>query len=259
MSNPTSSRDIIVSKIMAEMDSAGLPQYKDSAEKMADFFLLLKEGSEKTNLIGKLDEDKIIKYLFADSLLFLKYFDPREGACIADIGCGAGFPGIVVKLARPDLSIVFLDADGKKAAFLRESCLALGVEGIEVIHGRAEEFGKNPEYREKSDYVFSKAVGSLIMLVELCSPLLRQGGTMTAWKGSKWKEELEKLGSDYRMLGLMEPQVINTGSESETTFVCFKKASTCPQRFPRSYQVIKKENLSDAKNKKNGRKPKGRD
>jgi 16S rRNA (guanine527-N7)-methyltransferase len=258
MSESEFNKENLTQKITAEMESAGLAKFSESAGKLADFYELLIEGSAKTNLIGKINEDRIIKFLFIDSLLFLAHFEPKEGESIIDVGCGAGFPGIVIKIARPDLLLTSLDADGKKSEFLRDACTRLNIEGVDVIHDRAEILGQNPAYREQFNYSLSKALGGMIILVELCSPFVKQGGTLVAWKGGKWKEELDKLGRDYRLLGLMEPVTIKTGLESETTFVCFKKASTCPKRYPSSFQVIKKENLHENKNEKQNRKPMGR-
>lgn len=221
---------------------------------LINYFIMLIEENKQINLIGPMDHDKIIDYLFMDSLLFLEYFHIESRYKIADLGTGAGFPGLVIKIARPDVHITLIDSSQKKLNFIKKVCRNLSIDKITFVPGRAEKAGRSPEHREKYNFVLSRAVACLPILVELCAPLLKIGGKIVAWKGKKHIEEIKRLGKAYNLVGLDTPH-IQTGRSCDedwsSCLISFHKIMKTPERFPRSYQAIKRKSVELLNNKVN--------
>ena len=133
------------------------------------------ETNKQFNLTAITNPDEVTVKHFADSLSVLAFADIKKGASLIDVGTGAGFPGLVLKAARPDLDVSFLDSTQKKLNFMDEALCKMGLEG-ETIHMRAEEAGRDPVYRESFDYATARAVASLPVLCEYCLPLVKKGG-----------------------------------------------------------------------------------
>jgi 16S rRNA (guanine(527)-N(7))-methyltransferase RsmG len=133
---------------------------------------MLVEWNEKINLTSITDPDQVVEKHFLDSLTLLEACPPKEGARVADVGTGAGFPGLALKIARPDIALTLLDGVNKKLTFLGEVCQALGLEA-ERVHKRAEEAGRDRSMRENFDLVTGRAVAALNVLSEYCLPLVR--------------------------------------------------------------------------------------
>jgi 16S rRNA (guanine527-N7)-methyltransferase len=156
--------------------------------------------------------------------------------CI-DVGTGAGFPGLPLKILRPRLQLTLLEATGKKTVFLRELVAKLGLEGVEVIHGRAEELGQEAEYRERYDVAVARAVASLQVLVEYCLPFCGVGGRFIAQKSTAGLEdELAAAGEAIQVLGgcLREVKPIKLpGLEPERCLVAIDKVGSTPAKYPR--------------------------
>lgn len=209
------------------------------------FSSLLKEGNEKMNLTAITDDEGISTKHFLDSISPLSLITLKENAKVLDIGTGAGFPGIPLKIIREDIDITLLDSLNKRIVFLGEVKKELGLENIELIHERAEILGKNPSYREKYDCVFSRAVASLKVLSEYALPFLKVGGNFYALKSSDIDEEIDEARS---MIGNMGGK-INEIKEIEIPFtditrkiVEIKKVKNTPAEFPRSNKKIKGKN-----------------
>ena len=207
---------------------------EEMQQQLEDYMKLLLEWNEKINLTAITEEDEIILKHFVDSLTISKYI--KEGKSIVDVGTGAGFPGIPLKIARKDLKVTLVDSLNKRILFLNEVIEKLGLKEIETLHYRAEEFGQNKKYRESFDIATSRAVANLSTLVEYLLPLVKVGGICICMKGSEIKEELENSKKAIQILG-GEIQEIEEFYLPETdikrTIVIVKKISSTPKKYPR--------------------------
>lgn len=206
---------------------------------------LLLEWNEKINLTAITEPEEVLYKHFYDCLLFLKHFSPKENASLADVGTGAGFPAMVLKIARPDLNVTLIDSLNKRLIFLNEVIDKLGLQKIKTVHIRAEEAGKSKLYREKFDVVTARAVANLPVLCEYCAPLVTVGGNFVAMKGPSANEEAEKCGNAEKVLGLNNPKIIceTLPENSKRAFVIYKKISQSAPKYPRKPSDISKQPL----------------
>ncbi len=203
---------------------------------------LLKEWNQKMNLTAITDDDGISVKHFLDSILPLYHTEIPQNASVADIGTGAGFPGIPLKILRPDLRITLVDSLNKRITFLETVVEELGLENVTCIHGRAEELGKDNKFREKFDLVTSRAVANLRVLGEYCLPLVKVGGQFLALKAESVDEELLEAKPMLGSLGGGKPQVISAplpGSDMTRKLVLIPKEKNTPPQFPRRANKIK--------------------
>ena len=159
--------------------------FEVSEEQYSQFFeyaRTLVEWNEKMNLTGITDPDGITVKHFLDSILPLKFLKLPQGSKVIDVGTGAGFPGVPIKIYRPDIKLTLLDSLNKRVNFLSAACEAAKTEA-ECVHARAEEGGRNPQYREKFDAAFARAVAAMPVLAEYCLPYVKVGGVFAAMKG----------------------------------------------------------------------------
>ena len=205
---------------------------------------LLTEWNEKINLTAITDPEGIVIKHFLDCAMVLSQVKLPEGARVVDVGTGAGFPGMVLKILRPDIEITLMDGLNKRLVFLNEVAEALELE-VKTVHLRAEEAGKNPQYREKFDLVTARAVSRLNVLYEYCLPLVKVGGTFCAMKGPSAKEEVAQAGRARGILGGAKAEVKETTLTGEETrsFVITKKISQTPPKYPRISAKISKQPL----------------
>ncbi len=195
---------------------------------------LLLEWNEKINLTAITDENDIITKHFVDSLYCLKYI--KENEKIIDVGTGAGFPGIPIKIVSHETEITLLDSLNKRIIYLEDVINKLGLEKITAIHGRAEEFGIKPEFREKYDIVTARAVANMKTLSEYCIPFIKVGGKFICMKGSEYKEELEEAKSHIETLGgkiVGIDEVVLPDSDIKHTIIVIQKSKNTPKTFPR--------------------------
>jgi len=215
---------------------------EEMQQQFEDYMKLLLEWNEKINLTAITEEDEIILKHFVDSLTISKYI--KEGNSIVDVGTGAGFPGIPLKIARKDLKITLVDSLNKRILFLNEVIEKLGLGDIETLHFRAEEFGQNKKYRESFDIATSRAVANLSTLVEYLLPLVKVGGICVCMKGSEIKEELENSKKAIEILGGEVDQVEEfylPGTDIKRSIVIVKKISSTPKKYPRKPGIPAKE------------------
>ena len=167
-----------------------------------------------------------------------------EAGRLVDVGCGAGFPGVPTAIARPGLQVTLLDSLGKRVDFLREACGKLGLENVECIHQRAEEFAG--ARREAFDFAVSRAVAALPVLCELCLPLVKVGGKMLAMKSANSDEEIQGAGHAAEVLGgrveWVKDYTIPT-TDVVHRVVCVEKVKATPGKYPRRFALIKKQPL----------------
>lgn len=203
---------------------------------------ILLEWNEKMNLTAIEEErDFIIKH-FVDSLSVMPHIG--YGQSIIDVGTGAGFPGLPLKIANPSLDVVLLDSLEKRIGFLKAVIAELNLSGIRAVHARAEDAGMSPEHREKYDVAVARAVASLPVLLEYCLPLVKVGGTFLAMKGSS--EETGISGKALELLGGRLDEVkdfILPGTDMKRSIIVVKKLRQTPTKYPRKAGKPSKEPL----------------
>ncbi len=205
---------------------------------------LLKEWNEKMNLTAITDDEGIAVKHFIDSIAVLKFHDFNGNKKVIDIGTGAGFPGIPLKIMCPEIKLTLLDSLNKRLVFLTEVCEQLEIKS-ELLHARAEEYSLKPEYREQYDVAISRAVANLPALCEYCIPYVKVGGTFISMKGPDGEKELKAAENAINLLGTKKENVyqINLPDESERTIITIKKTKNTPPKYPRRGQKINKNPL----------------
>lgn len=202
---------------------------------------LLKEWNEKINLTAITEKEEVIEKHFYDSLLLLKYI--KECKTLADIGTGAGFPGMVIAIARSDIQVTLIEPTGKRCTFLNEVKKELQLTNVEIINERAEDCVSI--YREIFDVVTARAVANLQILAELCIPFVKVNGMFISMKGSQGEEEALSAKHAFCELGASAPIVEKDDllDGAKRIFVIGKKIKSTPMKYPRAYAKIKKKPL----------------
>lgn len=227
-------KEEFIKKISTQTQKLGIDITNQQAEKFYLYTNTLLEWNEKINLTAITEKNEIIQKHFIDSLTINKYID--ENASIIDVGTGAGFPGIPLKIIRDDVDVTLLDALNKRINFLNEVIEQNELTNIETIHARAEEAGKNKKLREGFDITTSRAVAPLNILVEYLLPLTKIGGKCICMKGSNAKEEIENSKNAINILGgklenIEELELPN--SDIKRTIIVIKKEKNTPSKYPR--------------------------
>lgn len=220
------------------LGALGLKAEEETLRKFARYSEMLKEYNEKVNLTAITDDDGITVKHFLDSLLPLKYVD-ISGGSLADIGTGAGFPGLPIKLARPDIRLTLVDSLQKRINFLSAVCGELGVEA-DCVHGRAEELGRK-ELRESFETVVSRAVANMTALSEYCLPFVKVGGKFIALKSEGADAEIDAAKPIIGTLGGKISEIITAPlpeSDIVRKIVVVEKIKPTPEAFPRSAKKI---------------------
>lgn len=228
-----------------ELENAGIAYDEEKLDKLKIYSDLLTEWNEKINLTAITDDDGIAIKHFYDSLMLIKYFDIKENAKMVDVGTGAGFPSIPCKIFRSDVELTLLDSLNKRINFLKEVGEGVNLKNTEYVHARAEEGGKNKDYREKFDVATARAVANLAVLSEYCLPFVKVGGYFVALKGPDCEEEINEAKSAIKKLGGEIEKVVTyeLPDESGRTIVVIKKISTTLAKYPRTSAKISKEKL----------------
>lgn len=222
---------------------AGLGLAQEGVPALVRYGSLLAEKNKVMNLTAITEPADVARLHFLDSAALLALEDFREKS-VVDVGTGAGFPGLPLRILEPSVRLTLLDAQNKRVDFLREVCRELGLENVECIHGRAEEFAA--ERRESFDLAVSRAVAALPVLAELCLPLVRVGGKFLAMKSVDSDEELNAAGRAVNLLGgrLEKPRRYQIpGTEIHHRLVIITKISETPKKYPRTFAKIKKHPL----------------
>ena len=218
-----------------ELDDTALERFDKYAE-------LLVYWNERINLTAITEPDEIVYKHFVDSLILLKYVDIPEGAKLIDVGTGAGFPGLALLIARPDLNITLMDSTKKKLGVIEDILSNIDL-SANVVHSRAEEAGKSADFREQYDFSTARAVTNLRDLSEICIPFVKQGGYFIPLKGAGAKEEIEDAKKAIDTLGgkLVKTDIFSLEACGERAVIHIKKISQTPPKYPRpSAQIAKK-------------------
>ena len=223
------------------LSELGLPE--TAAALMARYAQLLLETNQVMNLTAITDPTDVAALHFLDSAALLTLTD-LKGKTVADVGTGAGYPGLPLKIAEPSIDLTLLDAQGKRVRFLETVCAQLGLTGVACVHGRAEEFAA--DRRESFDIVTSRAVAALPVLCELCLPLVKVGGCFLAMKSVDSDAELDSAKLALDLLGgqvesLRDYQI--PGTNVYHRLVIIKKFRKTPEKYPRAFAKIKKNPL----------------
>jgi len=202
---------------------------------------LLAEKNKVMNLTAITEPEEIASLHFLDSLCLLNLLD-FSAKRVIDVGTGAGFPGLPLRIVQPDLQLTLLDALNKRIDFLQEVCRALNLPDVLCVHARAEEFG----HREEYDIAVSRAVASLPLLLELCLPFVKVGGRFLAMKGRDSDEEIAAAEHAAELLGAGAAQITDysiPGTDVVHRAVLFEKIRPTPVKYPRAFAKIKKSPL----------------
>ena len=221
-------------KMIINVDKLGITLSEIQLRQFYNYMNLLIEWNKKINLTAIIEPDEIILKHFVDSLTISKYIS--DGTRVVDVGTGAGFPGIPLKIYRQDIEITLLDSLQKRINFLDEVIRELNLEKIETIHSRVEDFGKDKKYREKFDTATSRAVANLATLSEYLLPLVKVGGKVISMKGSLIEEELELSKNAIKILGGKVEKVDEfnlPNSDISRNIVLIDKIKETSNKYPR--------------------------
>lgn len=215
---------------------------EEAFSRLDTFAEMLIETNKSFNLTAIKEPDDVTVKHFADCLAIFKYVDIPENAKIIDVGTGAGFPGLVLLLARPDIKMTFLDGTRKRLGFIEQVLNATSVKG-EILHMRAEEAGRIPKYRESFDFATARAVAALPVLSEYCLPFVKVNGSFISMKSAEIAEETEEAKKAISILGgeISDNIVFNLVENMPRRIITVKKKSQTPTKYPRaSAQIAKK-------------------
>lgn len=237
---------IFVDKMSAGADQLGIKLSEYQLEQFYQYYELLIEWNKVMNLTAITELEDVIAKHFIDSLSLIRVVKelPDMEASVIDVGTGAGFPGIPLKIAFPNLKITLLDSLNKRIKFLNQVTESLGLTDIEAIHGRAEDYGRDIKYREQFDFCVSRAVANVATLSEYCLPFVKVGGRFIPYKLGKIDEELE---AGKKAIGILSGEVESIErfqlieAEADRALVVIKKTAKIGKRFPRKAGLPSKE------------------
>lgn len=220
--------------IQAQFAKEGLSCSEQQIRQFDMFYEMLTEKNKVMNLTGITEFPEVVEKHFLDSLSLCRVIDLHQPLSVLDLGTGAGFPGIPLKIVFPELSVTLMDSLQKRVRFLHEVIEKLGFTSIEAVHGRAEEYARNSVYRESFDLCVSRAVANLSVLAEYCLPFVKTGGRFAAYKSGSADGEAKEAERACSLLGgrIEEIYKFDLG-ESKRSFILIKKIKKTPGLYPR--------------------------
>lgn len=222
--------------IKQEMEKLDISLTDQMAEQLYRYYELLVEWNSFMNLTGITEFEEVVQKHFVDSLSIVKVKNMNEVDNLIDVGTGAGFPGLPLKIVFPQIKVTLLDSLNKRIDFLNEVIRQTGLENIETIHGRAEDFAKPGLKRETYDLCVSRAVANLATLSEYCLPYVKIGGEFIPYKSGEIAEELQDAKSAVFLLGGKVESCESfelPGSDIHRSLIRIKKTGGCPKKYPR--------------------------
>jgi len=236
--------DSLVQLFKERADLIGISLKDSEIEKFFLYKDILKEWNQKINLTAIEDDEGIILKHFVDSLTILPYLG-KKALKLIDVGTGAGFPGIPIKIVNESANITLLDSLDKRIKFLDNVNQSLGLTGINTVHGRAEDFGVKPEFRESYDVAVARAVASLPVLLEYCLPFVKVGGQFIAMKGSSGEEVAQSKKALDLLGGIIQDvkEFVIPGTDMNRSIIVVKKLRQTSTKYPRKAGKPTKEPL----------------
>lgn len=233
-------------KLKKKAENIGIALNELQLQQFQDFYELLIEKNKVMNLTSITEEDEVIDKHFIDSLTCNRVIDMNQVKSVIDIGTGAGFPGIPLKIVYPDIDFVLLDSLNKRVRFLNEAIELLHLKKIQAVHGRAEDLARKPEFRGKFDLCVSRAVANLNTLSEYCIPFVRVNGFFISYKAQKGLEEIHESNHCMKELGSKIMQVDEfklTDIDSNRVLIKIKKCKGTSKLYPRKAGIPSKNPL----------------
>lgn len=228
------------------IEKLGILLSEQQIKQFLKYYEMLIEKNKVMNLTAITEFEEVVVKHFIDSISIAKYYSMEKVSSVIDVGTGAGFPGIPLKIVYPDLSVTLLDSLNKRVKFLAEVCEELGLQNVEIIHGRAEDFGNIADYREKYEVCVSRAVANLSTLSEYCLPFVKIGGYFIPYKSGNIDEELQSSKKALNILGAKVEKIENfmlPDTEIGRSFIFIKKTKNMPKKYPRKAGLPSKEPL----------------
>lgn len=234
------------SLLLESAQALGIALSETQTDQFMQYLSLLLEWNEKMNLTAITDPVEVVQKHFIDCISVLPHLDLQGGETMIDVGTGAGFPGVPLKIANPALQVTLLDALQKRLTFLDTLTQSLDLSDVTLVHSRAEDGGQNPDLREQFDLCVSRAVANLAVLLEYCLPFVKVGGKLAALKGPDAAQEIEQAQNALQILGGKVTAVIPITiphTDLQHQLVLVEKIAPTPQRYPRKAGKISKKPL----------------
>ena len=234
------------------MEQLGISLNKTQTDQFLQYYKLLSEWNQKINLTAITEFDQVVLKHFTDSVSLCRAVVPQPGEKLIDIGTGAGFPGIPLKIVFPELQVTLLDALKKRVDFLNlvidRLALSSPSAAVEAFHGRAEEYAHDDDFRGKYDYAVSRAVSNISTIAEYGVPFLKENGCFIAYKGGDLEKELQQYGTGIEKTGAVLQKTVpfslqNHAETIERTLVVLQKTAETPQQYPRRAGIPEKRPL----------------
>ena len=234
------------SKFSSILEQWQIPFSEKQREQLTVYYEMLVEKNKVMNLTAITEFEDVLEKHFLDSIAVARYVDLTGELCVIDLGTGAGFPGMPLKIMFPNMKITLADSLNKRILFLNEVVDALKLEGVTTVHGRAEDLAADPNYREQYDYCVSRAVANLSTLSEYCLPFVKKGGMFISYKSEKIAEEAVEAKKSITILGGKVNRQIELylpNSDIYRNLFIIDKISKCPNKYPRKAGLPSKEPL----------------
>lgn len=235
-----------VTQFLGDAKSLDINLTDSQVQQFLTYYEMLAEWNQVMNLTAITDYDDVMKKHFIDSLSLVKAYDVSQKKTVIDVGTGAGFPGLALKIAFPNLKVTLLDSLNKRIQFLNEVIKELNLSDVETIHGRAEDFARPEKFREKFDLCVSRAVANLSVLSEYCLPFVKIGGEFISYKSEKIAEEMDGAQKAISLLGgKIKNQVEFQLPDSDIyrNLFVIEKVKNTPKKYPRKAGLPSREPL----------------
>lgn len=221
-------------KFQSGLEKLNINLTDEQIQQFITYYEMLIEKNKVMNLTAITEYDEVIEKHFLDSISLCQVYDLSKPVKILDMGTGAGFPGVPLKIAFPEIEVTLADSLNKRIKFLDEVIEELGLQKVTTVHARAEELARKKEHRENYDVVVSRAVANLSTLGEYCIPFVKEGGCFISYKSGEVEEEVENAKKAIKILGGQIKNIFKFDlSDQKRSFITIEKIKTTPKTYPR--------------------------